>query len=512
MKLKTLIERCGCLTFDGKGNPEITMVCTDSREVREGGLFVAIEGYRDNGLRYIEDAVKRGAAALVVEERFKNQARGYLAAAQEAGAVPRPQTASPHRGEGNPGETLPALCVTPDARRCALFASREFYDRPSKSLTLVGVTGTNGKTTITYLIEAILRAAGKNPGVVGTISYRFNDVTHKADNTTPDPVELQSFFARMRDGGVTHAVMEVSSHALAMDRVHAPDFDAAVFTNLTQDHLDFHKTMDGYFRAKALLFQGLDAGASAIINRDDPHGVKLLTLTKARATTYSIRSKADLKAELLDLSIEGTRFRVNGKEFFTRLVGEHNVYNFLAAYGVARALGFDDGTVERALVAMKNVPGRFERVGAGRGCHVFVDYAHTPDALERLLEAANRLGKGRIITVFGCGGDRDRGKRPLMGGVVERMSDVAVVTSDNPRTEDPLAVIEDITRGLEKDNHLIIPDRRAAIFHAVELARPGDIVLIAGKGHEDYQILKDRTIHFDDRKVAAEAMRETGKW
>jgi UDP-N-acetylmuramoyl-L-alanyl-D-glutamate--2,6-diaminopimelate ligase len=268
--------------------------------------------------------------------------------------------------------------------------------------------------------------------------------------------------------------------------------------------------MEEYFRAKAILFEGLGKESRAILNTDDPYGQRLHALTRAAVVSYGIRSPADLRARVLSLSIEGTRFEVNGREFTTSLVGAHNVYNFLCAYAAARVLGIADEAVDRALAHAVNVPGRFERVGAGNGIHVFVDYAHTPDALDRLLDAASSLKRGRIITVFGCGGDRDRGKRPLMGGVVERKSDLAIVTSDNPRTEDPLAIIEDIKKGLRGRNHIVIPDRREAIFRAVGMARTGDIVLIAGKGHEDYQILGSRTIHFDDREVAEEAMKNRG--
>jgi UDP-N-acetylmuramoyl-L-alanyl-D-glutamate--2,6-diaminopimelate ligase len=488
MKLTELAASCGCFTAPAGFDPEITMIATDSRLARRGGLFIAIEGFKDDGLRYVDDAASRGAAAVVVEERFGGRLRAP--AASRAG--------------------FPVLCTTRNARRCALLASRAFFREPSRAMTLIGVTGTNGKTTTTYLIEAILRAAGHNPGVIGTISYRYNDVVQKANNTTPDPAEVQALFSRMREGGVTHAVMEVSSHALAMERVMVADFDIAVFTNLTQDHLDFHKSMEEYFRAKALLFEGLRGESEAVLNRDDPYGQRLFALTRAGTVSYGVHAPADLRARVLSLSIEGTRFEVNGKEFTTRLVGEHNVYNFLCAYAAARVLGIGDGAVERALGNTANVPGRFERVGAGNGFHVFVDYAHTPDALDRLLDAACSLKEGRIITVFGCGGDRDRGKRPLMGGVVERKSDVAIVTSDNPRTEDPLTIIEDIKKGLRGNNHIVIPDRREAIFTAVGMARPGDIVLIAGKGHEDYQILGSKTIHFDDREVAAEAMKNPG--
>ena len=484
MKLSTIVDRCDSLSYSGRYDPEITNISSDSRNMKEGGLFIAIEGYRDNGLLYIEDAISRGARAIILEDRFKNQVKSY--------------------------DEVP-FCFTSHARKCALNVSRVFYGNPSRGFTLIGITGTNGKTTITYLIEAILRETGKNPGIMGTISHRFNNITRKAKNTTPDPIDIQSLFYEMKEGGVSHVIMEVSSHALAMDRIEPRDFDFAVFTNLSQDHLDFHGTMEEYFKAKARLFLGLNENASAVINRDDSYGQKLLALIKGNVLTYGIIKKSDYMGRIDSLSIQGTKYTINGTEYSTRLVGEHNVYNILAAHSLAKALEIDDETIGRAISGIKSIPGRFERVTFGKGYHVFVDYAHTPDALDHLLDAANVLKKGRIITVFGCGGDRDRGKRPKMGSIVERKSDIAIVTSDNPRTEDPAAIIEDIKEGLEGKNYMIIPDRKEAIYMAVELAQKKDIVLIAGKGHEDCQILKEETIHFDDREVVLQAIEELGK-
>jgi UDP-N-acetylmuramoyl-L-alanyl-D-glutamate--2,6-diaminopimelate ligase len=296
-----------------------------------------------------------------------------------------------------------------------------------------------------------------------------------------------------------------------MDRIKPQDFNCAVFTNLSQDHLDFHESMEEYFKAKSMLFTGLKSSATAIINSDDYYGKKLLSLTRANVRTFGIHSRSDFTGEIRSLSITGTEFTVNGSEFKIWLAGEHNVCNFLAAYAAGKVYDISDDTISAAISKVKSIPGRFERIDEGNEYHVFVDYAHTPDALDHLLDAANSLKRGRIITVFGCGGDRDRGKRPLMGHVVESKSDFAIVTSDNPRTEDPYAIIEDIRKGIKGTNHVIIPDRREAIFRAIELAQKEDIVLIAGKGHEDYQILRDRTIHFDDRKVAREAMAALGK-
>lgn len=479
MKLQELIRRARCCEYNGRDNPEITVVSTDSRKVKGGDIFVAIEGYRDNGVRYIHDAVKSGARAVVVERRFQSQVERAL-------DVP--------------------VCFTDSARRCALLLARTLCDFQGMSFRLIGVTGTNGKTTITYLMEAMLRECGFKPGIIGTISYRFDGREKKAQNTTPDPVELMGLFAEMEAGGVTHIVMEVSSHALAQDRVMPGDFEYAVFTNLSQDHLDFHRTMEEYASAKTKLFTGLMPSATAIINIDDPFGRKLTCMTEGRVITYGMRQGSDYRASECSLSISGTEFRVRGTLYRTHLVGIYNVYNMLPAIALAEALRLDMERVRAALSGVRCIPGRFERVDTDRGFHIFVDYAHTPDALDHLLDAANSLKEGRIITVFGCGGDRDRGKRPKMGRVVEEKSDLAIVTSDNPRTEDPLLIIEDIKKGLSKDNHIIIPDRREAIYRAVELAGPKDIVLIAGKGHEDYQILRDRTIHFDDREIARQAL------
>ena len=480
MRLKEIVRRSGCCSYTGSADPEITQVSTDSRKVEKGALFIAVEGYKESGERYIDEAVGKGARAVVVEERHK---KGTVSV-----------------------KNIP-VCRTKDARRAVLLISRVFFGYPLKDLKTIGVTGTNGKTTVTYLLEAILKAWGKSPGVIGTVSYRYKDIVHRADNTTPDPILLQSLLKKMLEEGTTHLVMEVSSHALIMDRIFPPDFDIGVFTSLSQDHLDFHGTMEEYFNAKALLFRGLSPDSDAVINIDDEYGRRLVGMTEGRVLTYGMRSGAGFRGEVKQISVEGSAFTINGNPFTTNLIGLHNIYNILAAYAVARRLGVDDRIVVRALESVRRIPGRFERVGDGERIHIFVDYAHTPDALSKLLDAANALRRKRIITVFGCGGDRDKTKRPLMGRVVEEKSDIAVITSDNPRTEDPLAIIEDIKGGLKEKNHTVIPDRKSAIFHAVELAEKDDIILIAGKGHEDYQILGERKIHFDDREVALEALK-----
>lgn len=484
MKLRELLSKSDCFKCESPENPEIVGVSTDSRKITEGELFIAIPGYRDDGRRYIEDALVRGAAAVLVDEKVFKEVRGKI--------------------------DLP-VCTASSPRYCALLLSRILYGYPAQSLGLIGVTGTNGKTTVTYLLEAMLKEAGLSPGVIGTISYRWSDQVITAHNTTPDPIEIQKLMADMKADGIDHVIMEVSSHALAMDRVFPPDFEYALFTNLSQDHLDFHKSMDDYFDTKARLFERLGEDGQAIINLDDDYGKRLIERTPASLATYGMEEGADYRGHDPELAIEGTSFSINGERFRTGLVGLHNIYNVLASVALMSRMGFDTDLISRALSRVKEIPGRFERAVEGRCYHVFVDYAHTPDALAHLLEAANSLKGGRIITVFGCGGDRDRGKRPKMGRVVEENSDIAIVTSDNPRTEDPLAIIDDIREGLRRDNHIIIPDRRDAIYRAIELAKKNDIVLIAGKGHEDYQILGEETIHFDDREVTAEAVRDLGK-
>jgi UDP-N-acetylmuramyl-tripeptide synthetase len=480
MKLRELQSESGCFSCHTEENPDIRGVSTDSRSIEEGELFIAIQGYRDDGSAYVEDAIGKGAAAVIVHEDQLFNFTGRV-------SVP--------------------LCTAPSPRVCALLLSRVLYGFPARSLNLIGVTGTNGKTTVTYLLEAMLAEAGLSPGVIGTISYRWSGKSITANNTTPDPVEIQKLLADMGEDAVDNVIMEVSSHALAMNRVFPGDFRCAVFTNLSQDHLDFHQSMRAYFDAKALLFEGLGDSAHAVVNLDDDYGKRLVGRTRASVVTYGMEGGADYRGYDPELSIEGSSFSINKNRITTSLVGLHNIYNILAAAAAMYAMGFDGSPISKALGAVKGVPGRFERVGEETDFHVFVDYAHTPDALFHLLQAANALKRGRIITVFGCGGDRDRGKRPKMGRVVEQNSDVAIVTSDNPRSEDPLAIIADIRAGLKSAEPIVIPDRREAIYRAVEIAREHDIVLIAGKGHEDYQILGNRTIHFDDREVARDAIR-----
>jgi UDP-N-acetylmuramoyl-L-alanyl-D-glutamate--2,6-diaminopimelate ligase len=405
-----------------------------------------------------------------------------------------------------------------NARQTLAVASANLFGRPAHALKLVGVTGTNGKTTTAFLIDSILRVADPNAGIFGTILYRTPKVTKEAKNTTPDSLELQKFLSEVRDGGGRHAALEVSSHALVMDRVWGCPFAVAVFTNLTRDHLDFHKTMEAYAAAKMKLFLGTGAGSPpvGVVNTDDPFGKELLGLA-GRTITYGLHNGADVMTKKFGLSFSGLEFTAQtpiGKiEVQSPLVGRINVYNILAAIGAAIGLGIPREQIEQGIRNLQAVPGRFERVDAGQPFLVVVDYAHTDDALRNLIQTARELVKdGSILTLFGCGGERDRTKRPLMGEVAGSMSEFVVLTSDNPRGEDPLLIINDAVVGLQKANakYAVQPERGRAIEMALAEAREGDIVLLAGKGHETYQILKDRTIDFDDRAVAREVLLKLG--
>ncbi|MEI6632046.1 MAG: UDP-N-acetylmuramoyl-L-alanyl-D-glutamate--2,6-diaminopimelate ligase, partial [bacterium] len=365
-----------------------------------------------------------------------------------------------------------------------------------------------------YLIEAIVKEVGATVGVVGTVNYRFKDRIAPSVNTTPGPVELESLLAQMSGQGVSYVAMEVSSHALDQERIGGIDFKSAIFTNLTQDHLDYHATLDNYFQAKAGLFKNLKPGSFAVINNDDEYGRKIIGLTKAGKITYSIDGEAEVRASDISFDIKHTEFIVNAAglrtDFKSRLIGRHNVYNMLAAISWAMRAGIDIKVIRRAIANFSSVPGRLERIDSTAPFTVFVDYAHTEDALKNVITTLRELSPRKIISVFGCGGDRDRGKRPKMGEVVSRLSDYMVITSDNPRSEDPLAIIEEIVKGVKNNNYCVIPDRKEAIRKSLLLAKPADIVLVAGKGHEDYQVLRTGKVHFDDREAIRECLKLMG--
>jgi UDP-N-acetylmuramoyl-L-alanyl-D-glutamate--2,6-diaminopimelate ligase len=464
----------------------------DSRQSAGGFLFFAFPGARTDGRVFARAAIENGAIAVVSE-------------------LPRPEDFS---------SAVPWLQVE-HGRQALAAAGRNFYHAPDERLGLTGVTGTNGKTTTAYLIDSILRAAGRITAMIGTIEYHIAGKVLPAVNTTPESLDLFRIFDEvLREGAgkSVNATMEVSSHALALGRVYGFRFHTAVFTNLTRDHLDFHETMENYFAAKSLLFEsnGGRPPLYAVINRDDVYGARIKPTPGTETWWYGLGPNTNLRARHIDSSFKGLKFDIQaGKQridIASPLIGKINVYNILAAAGAGLSYGLEPAVIARGISQCTGIPGRFERVDEGQPFAVVVDYSHTDDALNNALSVARTLGPKRILTVFGCGGDRDRTKRPLMGRVAGEMSDFVILTSDNPRSEDPLQIMNDANVGLQhtESKHVLEPDREAAIRRAVEEARAGDFVLIAGKGHETYQIFKDRTIHFDDREVARKVLREFG--
>ncbi|AJE02368.1 UDP-N-acetylmuramoyl-L-alanyl-D-glutamate--2,6-diaminopimelate ligase [Geobacter pickeringii] len=482
---------------------EIEGLCYDSRQVKPGGLFFALRGGATDGHDFIPAARERGAAAFVLEE--------------------------PSRAP----EGMTWLRVD-DARLAMSRAAAAFYGNPTGGVPVIGITGTNGKTTTTYLVEAILAQAGISSAVLGTISYRFGARVIPAPHTTPESVDLQRTIRELVDLGAAGVVMEVSSHALEQHRVDGCRFDVGIFTNLTRDHLDYHHDMESYFGSKARLFTELlaaDAGKprrAAVINIDDPYGLRLAAVAAAPVISYGLSAGAAVRAEEVSFTVDGVAGSLvtpaGTHPFRSRLLGRFNLYNILAAAAAGVALDIPLAAIAAAIGGNISVPGRLERVENDRGVTVLVDYAHTGDALENVLETVAEIATGRIITVFGCGGDRDRGKRPVMGEIAGRFSDLTIVTSDNPRTEEPAAIIAEVLAGIRgtglrefrpedaggtaEKGFTALESRRAAIRLAVQTARPGDIVLLAGKGHEDYQIIGTVKHHFDDREEAAAALRD----
>ncbi|MBI5117025.1 UDP-N-acetylmuramoyl-L-alanyl-D-glutamate--2,6-diaminopimelate ligase [Candidatus Poribacteria bacterium] len=484
MRLSRLIEALPQSTVEGDVEVEVTGVQTDSRKIEPGNLFVAVSGTLEDGHRYIAQALERGANAFV-------------------GETPAAVTVK-----------VPFIRV-PNGRIAAAFLAEAFHGFPSRRLNVVGITGTNGKSSTLYLTRSILDAAGLPSSGIGTISYTIAGDTEPSHNTTPGPVELSSALRRAVDAGHKYFVMEVSSHALHQRRVEAVQFKVAVYTNLSHDHLDYHQSLDEYFAAKRRLFELISDGAGdryAVISADDARSAEIAAATTANKITFGIAKQADICARNIDISSSHSSFDVvtPGGNFTAslKLLGRYSVYNALAATGVGIALGIDVETIKKGLESLDLVPGRFERVCEGQPFEVIVDYAHTPEAVKLLLESARSICRGKLILVFGAGGNRDRAKRPEMGKLAASLSDFTIVTSDNPRTEDPYTIALDIEIGFQKmgkergQHYLVIIDRREAIEEALTTAEPGDIVVIAGKGHETYQIFKDKTIDFDDRAVA----------
>ncbi len=510
MKLSELLHAVTADEIRNPADPEIVSLCHDSRQAGPGALFFALKGVVTDGHRFLPAAAANGAAALVVEDLEQ---------------VPA-------------GATVVKVA---DARLAMARMAAAFHGDPTSRLPLVGITGTNGKTTTTYLIEAIMAAAGLPPAVLGTISYRFGGTVIEASHTTPESTELQKALRTLADGGARGFVMEVSSHALEQKRVDGCRFDVGIFSNLTRDHLDYHGTMEQYLEAKQRLFSellvpdGVKPRRRAVINLDDPSGARIAAGAACPVITFAIGKEADVRPLGYTSTVDGIRGTLKTPAgevpIVSRLLGRFNLSNILAAVAAGIALELPLEAIRAGIEGQGTVPGRMERVDTGRGVTCLVDYAHTGDALANVLATIKELATGRIITLFGCGGDRDNGKRPIMGRIAAEMSDLAIITSDNPRTEDPVRILEQIragivvpgvaesvreyaadelAQGFDARGFTVVADRRAAIRLAATVARPGDLVLLAGKGHEDYQIIGTTKHHFDDREEAARAFAELG--
>ena len=496
MRISDLTAGMDILTSQGDMTIDVSDICYDSGRCTGGSLFVAVPGLRYDGHDFIDDAVRRGAVCVV------------------------------HERDRAPLQGVTSIRVR-DCRRAMGWLGKRFFGNPSGELCLIGITGTNGKTTVSYLLESILGEAGHATGVIGTINYRYGGQVLPALNTTPESVDLHRVLRDMADAGVTHVVMEVSSHAIDLNRVDDCDFDMGIFTNLTSEHLDYHGSMENYFAVKRRFIEELIPPGKQVINGDDPWGMRIIETVGSQAVVFSLERTADVSVAASSLSMQGIWAGIRGSgaafDVASSMIGRFNLANILTAATAALSLGISGGHIADGIEKVRTIPGRLERVTGPGEPVVFVDYAHTEDALKRALENLAAFREGKIITVFGCGGDRDRTKRAPMGRVATELSDIAIITSDNPRTEDPLAIIDDIMAGItdgaverydarrlyENRNgrgYTVMPDRREAIELALSMAVPSDIVLIAGKGHEDYQILGSRRVSFDDRVVTREAL------
>ncbi|MDR1001396.1 MAG: UDP-N-acetylmuramoyl-L-alanyl-D-glutamate--2,6-diaminopimelate ligase [Clostridiales bacterium] len=486
MLLKEILRNVNCKWVQGK-NPEIEDIVIDSRKVKYGSLFVCLKGLKSDGHQYVKQAANAGAAAVLAQEAITN-----------------------------PPDNI-TIAQTDNTRAALALCAEAFFNYPADSFNLVGITGTKGKTTSTYLMENVLAHYRHRVGVIGTLGAKVAGVPlniHYDTSTTPDPVELQHILSVMRDDHVNDVVMEVSSQALSFDKVEGMMFNIGLFTNLTQDHLDFHKTMEDYMRAKSKMFKQCRQG---VINADSDAGLEIIKIHKRAQsactfTTFSIERPSELRAININYPENGVSFcvEINGctENFFVPIKGRFTVYNALGVIGAALIMGIPVEVIKQGLAVIKGVPGRIQDVPNDKGRHVIVDYAHSPDSLVNIINAVREFTKGRVMVVFGCGGDRDALKRPMMGKIAGELADFCIVTSDNPRTENPMDIIAAIEGGIKETNcpHETISDRREAIFRAVKLAEPTDTLIIAGKGHENYQIIGEATIHFDDLEVAQEAL------
>lgn len=483
MMLKNMMEGVPLLIFSGSENEDIKGIAYSSKKVQPGFLFTALKGVKKDGFDFIEEALLKGASAFLSEK-------------------PRPENFSKN------------WIQVPDSRESLALCSANFYSHPSQKMKIVGITGTKGKTTTTYLLEEILKKSHLRPGVIGTISYRGPEMEISADRTTPEAPDIQRMLGEMLSSGATHCLIEVSSHSLDLKRVLGIGFDTTVFTNLSGDHLDYHQSMEKYFEAKKKLFFLNGKKSVAVVNSDDSWGKKLISLLSMEIITYGLEPDAHVRGEHFKLTEKGTELLIKHPagelSVFSPLLGKPNVYNILASVAVALTLNIPAQAIKEGIAALQGVQGRFEKIENSLGLHIFVDYAHADDALRNLLETARELNPRRILLVFGAGGDRDKTKRPRMGKIAGTLADWTIITSDNPRSEDPLAIISDIEKGIKKTgtkDYQILPDRKEAIEEALSLGKKGDYILVAGKGHENYQIIKDKVTHFDDAEVIREILK-----
>ncbi len=487
MKLREVLTGISDLVFEGPGDIEISGITHDSREIKNGYIFVAVQGEKMDGFAFIENALQGGAAAVISKRK-------------------------------KPALFPKAWIQVSDEREALGLCSANFYNHPSKEIKIVGITGTKGKTTVSYILEEILKKANFVPGVIGTISYRGPNIDITAQRTTPEASDLQKMLRQMVDGGATHCMMEVSSHALELKRVTGIEFDVVVFTNLSGEHMDYHQNMESYFKAKKKLFYGLNQNhRTAVVNVDDDWGKKLISDTSMECISFGLHSPAMVHTEKFEFDTTGTKLTAkypSGKmKISSHLPGKPNVYNILSSLAVSLALDIRTNAIQEGIAALQGVPGRFERIQNSLGIHIYVDYAHTDDALKNLLETAQEMAREKIILVFGAGGDRDKTKRPRMGAIAGELADLIILTSDNPRTESPSAIISDVEKGIKTTGpkkYFIFPDRKEAIKKALSLARKGDMILVAGKGHENYQILGDKIISFSDKEVIKEILKSKG--
>jgi len=494
MKLIELIRDIKVLRLDGEADIEISGIAYDSRRVKKGDVFVAVPGLIYDGSHFIPMALSNGAAAVVAEKDIDLKGKA-------------------------------AKITVPSARSTLADLSCAYFGHPSRKLNITGITGTNGKTTTAYLLDSVFKKAGFKTGLIGTVETKIADRIISSDLTTPESLELQGYFAEMIKEGVTHVTMEVSSHSIAMKRIKGIEFDRAVYTNLSHDHLDFHKTLEAYFDTKMNLFRMLGSGTKkkvcAVVNADDAYSDAVIEETNARTLTYSVKSDADVAAAIVRSDLEGLELeiKIKGEMFRLRssLCGDFNAYNILAAFACAESLGIDRKVIASGIEALSGVPGRFEKIIEGQEFTVVVDFAHSPDSLEKLLQYVSRFKKGKVISVFGCTGDRDKLKRPVMGEISFKNSDLTILTSDDPHNEDAVQIMKEVEAGLKKagataeKQYIMISDRKAAIERSIEIAGQNDIVIIAGRGHEKIQEIKGKKIEIDDRTVAREAIKKRAR-